>query len=361
MSLRSRQAGLSLVELLIALGLGTLLALGVVNVFVGNSRSATVERAVAQVQQAGRAAIELINKDIRRAGYIGCTSIGGRVDVAATGLEVQRLLAYSATAASLVPDPTGQAAVVVAGEARNGTDVLVLDYAEYLGDDLIQAGDSFNALGTTIDLDPPDATDQARQCELGVADLVLFSNCLTTHVFRISNSEAASCGTGTDNTLTINATENAGAGAAATFQYDEGSDVAEYLQFIWFVADTGRDINGTDVYALYRLASNQPFADREEMVEGVEFMRVEVGERVGNGIRYAEPDAAGIDWENIEALRISLLVQSFETVTNANDTASYQMLSGTVGATGTVSHSGGRYVRRVYTSSQVIRNTDYGT
>ncbi len=351
--------GLSLVELLIALALGALLSLGVVNVFIGNSRTAAVERALSQVQQSGRAAIELINKDIRRAGYIGCTSIGGSVDVLADGITAQRLLAYSATAAGLSPDPTGDVAAVVNGVARRGTDVLVLDYADYLGDDLIAAADSFQALDSTIQLDDQEAPDESRECELATGDLVLLSNCLTTHLFEVSSASdsTSSCAS---NTLTINAGDNGQIVPAPTFQYGEGSDVARYLQFIWYVADTGRVVNGVPVYALFRLASNQAIGAAEEMVEGVEFMRVEVGLRNGGGMRYVTPGTPGIDWDTVESLRIALLVRSFDAVTRTDDGTTYQLLNTTVPATGTVSHAGGRYVRRVYTSSQVIRNTDYG-
>ena len=356
MTMSARQAGLSLTELLIALGLGALLALGVINVFLANRESSTVENALSRVQQSGRAAVELINKDIRRAGYIGCTSIGGSIDIAATGLVARRLLAYTTGAGTLSPDPAGQPAAILSGQTRPGTDVLAVQYAEFLGADLIPAGTKFDSLNSSIALNDQELPYENRECELREGDLVLFSNCLTTHVFAIS----AASGCGTSNTLTINATDNGGAGASSTFTYDEGSDVAEYLQFLWFVADTGRDLRGADVYALYRLASNQPFAAREEMVEGVEFLRVEIGERVGGNLRYVTPTNV-TNWNNVESVHYAMLVQSFDTVSEVEDNTTYHLLNTTVPPTGTNSHSGGRFIRRVYTSSQAIRNTSYGT
>jgi type IV pilus assembly protein PilW len=350
------QYGLTLTELLISLALGALLALGVINVFLANRESSTVENALSRVQQSGRAAVELVNKDIRRAGYTGCTSIGGTVDVAATGLVAQRLLAFSANASTLAPDPAGQPVAILAGEARAGTDVVAIQYSDFLGADLIAAGDTFDTIGGSITLDDQELPDESRECALSDGDLVLFSNCLTTHIFAVS----AASGCGASNTITINASDNAGVGAAATFTYGEGSDVAEYLQFFWFVADTGRDVRGVDVYALYRLASGQPFAAREEMVEGVEFLRVELGERIGGSMRYVTPVNV-TNWDNVESVRYAMLVQSFDPVSEVDDTTTYPLLNTTVPPTGTIKHSGGRFVRRVYTSSQAIRNTDYGT
>lgn len=353
---RHRYHGLSLIELMIALSIGTLLALGVMSVFLANRESSVVESALSRVQQSGRAAVELVNKDIRRAGYIGCSSIGGRADVAATGFAAQRLTAYTrdSTAATLTPSvATGDPAYVLRDVVRPGTDILVVDYADYFGNDLVAAGAAISGVNTSFSL----ASADNKACGLAAGDLLLLSNCLTTHIFRLDSASACSSGS---TTVTLTGSDNAGAGAAVPFLYEQGSDVAEYFEFLWYVADTGRDQNGQDVFALYRLASNQPVSAAQEMVEGVEFFRIEVGERVGNALRFAAPGAASIDWDNIEAVRFAMLVQSFDAATESVDTASYQLLSNQVPATGTVSHGGGRVVRRVYTSSQTIRNTEYG-
>ena len=359
------QQGLSLTELLVALAIGTVLLLGVFGVFVSNSQTNSVETAINRVQQSGRAAVELLNRDIRRAGYIGCDSIGGTVSLAASNTQVHRLLAYRANGSSLTPDSTNSVADVVKAGTRAGSDVIVLDYADYLGNDLIAEGDVFDTLGQTLTLN----SAAGGECRITDGDLLLLSNCVTTHVFRVSS--ASGCGA-SGNGVTINSADNQGpaitnadgttpaAASLAGFRYAEHSDVAEYLQFIWFVADTGREINGQTVYALYRLASNQTYADREEMIEGIEFLRVEVGERVANGLRFVAPSTPGIDWTAIESVRMALLVQSFEPVTDTDDTSSYQLLSDTITASGTISHGGGRVIRRVYTSSQAIRNTAYG-
>ena len=359
------QWGLSLTELLVALAIGTVLLLGVFGVFVSNSQSDSVETAINRVQQSGRTAVELLNRDIRRAGYIGCNSIGGSVSLAASNTRVHRLLAYRSDGSSLIPDSTNSVADVVKGGARAGSDVIVLDYADYLGNDLIAEGDALDTLGQSLVLN----SASRGECRLVDGDLLLLSNCVTTHVFRVSS--ASGCGA-SGNTITVSAADNQGpaiitadgggpsASSLTGFRYAQQSDVAEYLQFIWFVADTDREINGQTVYALYRLASNQTYSQREEMIEGVEFLRVEVGERVSGGLRFVPPSTPGIDWSAIESVRMALLVQSFEAVTDAPDTRSYQLLSESIAASGSMTHGGGRVIRRVYTSSQAIRNTAYG-
>ncbi|PCJ47700.1 MAG: hypothetical protein COA99_00040 [Moraxellaceae bacterium] len=69
-----RQAGLSLLELMIALALSSFLLLGVFQIFNANITSSNLQRAYSRVQENGRIATELIARDIRMTGYWGCKS-----------------------------------------------------------------------------------------------------------------------------------------------------------------------------------------------------------------------------------------------------------------------------------------------
>jgi prepilin peptidase dependent protein B len=77
---RSRQQGLSLVEMMVGMALGLFLVAGAVTMFVtnlGNSRQLLLE---ARVNQDLRAAADLITRDLRRAGYWG-DSLAGTIAV----------------------------------------------------------------------------------------------------------------------------------------------------------------------------------------------------------------------------------------------------------------------------------------
>lgn len=67
-----RQKGISLIELMVALIISTLLILGVLQLFLNTSNSDRVNNALARVQENGRIALELIGADARRAGFQGC-------------------------------------------------------------------------------------------------------------------------------------------------------------------------------------------------------------------------------------------------------------------------------------------------
>lgn len=70
----TRQAGFSLIEIMVALVIGIMMILGVSEIFLTANRSGLTSSELARVQESGRIALELISKDIRRAGYKGCTS-----------------------------------------------------------------------------------------------------------------------------------------------------------------------------------------------------------------------------------------------------------------------------------------------
>lgn len=72
LSLQFRQRGLSLIELMVAILLSSLLLLGVLELYSNTSRADRSGSALADLQDDARVAMEFIKRDIRRAGYLGC-------------------------------------------------------------------------------------------------------------------------------------------------------------------------------------------------------------------------------------------------------------------------------------------------
>lgn len=67
----SRQRGLSLIELLVAIGLGLLLLAGIGTVYLGSRQTYRMQEANARVQETGRFALEVIGRSLRQAGADG--------------------------------------------------------------------------------------------------------------------------------------------------------------------------------------------------------------------------------------------------------------------------------------------------
>lgn len=71
---RSRQRGLTLIELMVSMVLGLVLVGGVLNIFVSNNQTARVNDNLMRMQENARTAFDLMARDIREAGQNPCGS-----------------------------------------------------------------------------------------------------------------------------------------------------------------------------------------------------------------------------------------------------------------------------------------------
>ncbi|WP_158543442.1 PilW family protein [Dyella solisilvae] len=88
-----RQSGLSLIELMVAMVLGLLVAAGIVNIFISGLANYRAQSQLAQVQEEGRYAIGRLTDDLRMANAQYCTSTGGVASQGASGLLLDGLRA----------------------------------------------------------------------------------------------------------------------------------------------------------------------------------------------------------------------------------------------------------------------------
>ena len=80
-----RQAGLSLIELMIAMLLGLLVAAGIVTVFTSTSSSNRAQNQLARLQEEGRFAVNRITDDLSLANGQYCSNSGGNARLATSG------------------------------------------------------------------------------------------------------------------------------------------------------------------------------------------------------------------------------------------------------------------------------------
>lgn len=69
-----RTRGVSLIELMIAIAIGSLLLLGLVQVFSASRAAYNTSESMARVQENGRFAIDYLQRDLRMAGHFGCVN-----------------------------------------------------------------------------------------------------------------------------------------------------------------------------------------------------------------------------------------------------------------------------------------------
>jgi type IV pilus assembly protein PilW len=346
------QRGFSLLELMIALALGGFLMLGLVNMFLSSRSSAQVETSLARVQENGRFALNLISQDILRSSYTGCNSVQGAVTVLATDAAFEGLRGYERSTSSWAPAlATAELTTALnASGARVGSDVINLQTGRSLGKELLVA-----------DIGPSDASFDISDNPGGIikqGDLVILSGCLTSHLLRVTNTPATAGAT----SIAYGLAGNDSSSVEPGYRYDNETELMLFQNVIWYVADTGRDKNGYDIWSLYRFDLDAPSGVADEMIEGVEYMQTLYGERAGSGAagttRFGTADTV-TDWDNIVAIRIALLLQSYELVRNENDTNTYSMLGQTISNGSTPAHSGGRALRKVFSTTLALRNKPY--
>ncbi len=84
---RAAQHGVTLVELMVALGIGSLLMIGAVSVYMQSRTAFTVSESVSRLQENARYAFEILEPDIRMAHYWGLTARTNRIQGRATPLQ----------------------------------------------------------------------------------------------------------------------------------------------------------------------------------------------------------------------------------------------------------------------------------
>lgn len=326
-SSRFAQRGLSLIELMVSITLGLLLTAAVVQIFLSSRGVFRTQDSMSRLQENGRFAIDLMTKDIRMAGFVGCPTIDR---ISGSSLFRHGLVADFSS------DGIVQGSVVGAGETSGtialaaGTDRVTLRKTVGNGIRLAAAttGTSAQLLGESTNLG------------IVAGNTLVISDCVTADVFT-----ASAVGTGTNPTVTASAT--------LSKSYGTDAEVLRYEQVDFFIGDTGRDTpSGSNILALYQNRGG----GAEELVEGVESLRIEYGldtsgnDRTADVYRTTSAMGAG-DWARVVSVRANLLMQSTEDTVVGSSGAQTQNLT----FMGSAVASDGR-LRQVFSSTIAIRN-----
>ncbi|MCB1615309.1 MAG: prepilin-type N-terminal cleavage/methylation domain-containing protein, partial [Pseudomonadales bacterium] len=183
--LPARHQGFSLIELMIALLLGSFLLLGVTRVLEANLQSSRLQQSYGRIQESGRMAIEMIQRDIRNADYWGCPSElkliadGGTIanNLENGSVDIQDMLTGGGV--SGIDNANGEK--VGKKDVKDGTDIISLRSSESVPGLSITKTPNTNAAallvngGTSVD----------------VCTVLLVTNCKSGDLFqRTSNAQA---------------------------------------------------------------------------------------------------------------------------------------------------------------------------
>lgn len=299
------QRGLSLIELMIALLLSSLLILGILTMYLDSSQTSQVSRSLARVQESGRIALDLIARDIRMTGFVGCAYPLQKLDP-------------SFDASTLDSDFYGSSLRGIRADGDDwddftgNTGVANLDANAVANSDVLQirrASGPFVSLDTdmafatsTISTDSDQAVTEFR-----IGENALITNCVNADVFAVGDPDGFE-----DNEINHE--------QPLSTTYPEGSRVFHFNTTVYWVGDTGRDDpQGNDVWALYR--------DGLEVVVGIERLQVLYGVRENDGnVRYETAGNMNVgDWDLVEVIQVGVLVSEEQRVLDSADTKNYEL------------------------------------
>ncbi len=295
-----KEQGLTLVEMMVALTIGMVLLGGVITILSASQQTYRVNEALARVQENARYAFQLLARDIRMAGYMGCVGDGVEVFNALNDNSDflwrlhQPLEGFEATSAAAwtpsLPSPAG-----MIPSALGGCDIIVVRG--------VDGGDA-RVLSHPSSM-PPGSADLTVTTSSGLSndDIVLVTDCLAAAIFQITNISTSAGQSKIEHDIDIGTPGNS---AAALGNEYTGGEIVRVTTRAYFIRTNPRGIP-----ALYWRRGT---GAAEELIEGVEDMQIQYGEdldgdRSADVYRTADQIA---DWEAVVSVRINLLVQSVE-------------------------------------------------
>ena len=331
------QKGFSLIELMIALVIGLILIAGVLQVFVGSTVTYSMQSGLSKIQENGRFAMSFLSRDLRQAGYLGCTS---NSTFANTIRDASAAIPSFLDITDLVG---GEDNVDGSGTPLAGTDVVEVRFADTNGG---------------CDIDSHNENSATVQCtenhDFVKGEVLIVTDCSHTAVFQqsnVNNNGTVSVVVHNTGAGTSNCTKGLGAPVQCTtlgtpYQFNNGS-VLRMNAYRYFIAT-----NTLGEPALHReaIVAGTTGTSDSELVEGIEDMQVLYGEDTsGDGTaNYYVPFDEVNDADDIISMRVSLLVQSIEdNIVQGDQTLLYNGSN--------VTFSDGR-LRKVFTSTIALRN-----
>ena len=336
-----RLRGFSLIELMISMIMGLILISGMISFFSALNRSSALNRAIAIVQEDARFALESISADIRMAGFQGCSTMDeSRLKVKAVNAPIANFstgISESAIWLSKVESETQWTPEIPWGSsfslpsvnsAVTGTYALALQFGDPSTYPLkAQVGILAPAADGLIQI-----AGERADININSGDLAIISDCQGGDLFHVTSvSEDDDTGA-----VEISHFMDAVTNNDASFSVKYGSTdillnqtmVMRFNANIYYIGDTGQeDASGNSLTALY--LQTYPFDEDNppiELIQGAEQLAVSFTQvdALGN-VQYVNAGDSTFEPSKVQAVRIGILVSSYDSVAESDDTKTYVM------------------------------------
>lgn len=359
-------SGFTITELMIALTLGLILITGMIGVFTGSKRSATLNSSMSDMQESARFAIEAIARDSRMAGFQGCIDVNtSAATIRADDPPTNNLYETVATGSVIIspttwapdPPPTFQ---IPSGSVTPvaGTHTLSLQFGSQVVAELDdQMFDPINSLAAPIPIKENVGNLQAN-------DLAIISNCDVADLFRVTAAPPS----GSSGSIEHHASANSSNGNLSRAYGGTGTigdtRVMKFNANVYFVGTTGEvNDHGDPIRSLF--LQTLPYDNTNpptQLVEGIENMRVRFGVRQKNGsMAYFIATDSGYDSRKIETVQLGFLMSSVDRIRIEDDEQTYVLAGQEIPAGETIvqdglTHSSNKQYRLVFNTSIKVRN-----
>lgn len=334
-----RQPGFTVVEIMIAMAVGMVVVAVAAVMFASNSRTYKVTGTIGELQEAGRFALEALQRDARMIGFRGCNS-SNVLNTTPLNNQIATPTAYSndlaaplagfeatgSTWSPALPAQISSPGAPVPGSPTTGSDVVVARVA-------IGTPVAVTATMANVTADIP----VASTADLAVDSRVVVADCAAATAFRVTGIAGSS----------LQHAFGANVSGSVLRAFGPDALAMRFETHAYFVAPSMRDpVNGRSLWV--RVDDLAPV----ELVESVQALQVLYGidtdgDFVPNQYRRADGVPAG-SWPSVTALHISLLLRG--GVNAQNDAPAPYIFDG---ATTTPTD---RRLRRVYNATVQLRN-----
>jgi type IV pilus assembly protein PilW len=320
MTLRySFNKGFTLVELMIAMVLGLLLIAGVTGVFISTQQSYRLNDNLNRMQETLRSTFTLLSRDIRNAGYAGCSNTGRVVNVLTNNAawwanwQSNRLIAFDGSNNSfggavfgtgVRQRVSGTSAMQMMFSSSDGQDAIVIAHQPSGGN----ASFRVNSAGSVVENDIVVVCDQGQSAIFQVSNL----NTGGGQVNLIHNTGSNTPGNCT-NRLGFPPPTTCSASAGTPYFFTPNATISKFESVAWFIGNNGRPETGGR--SLYRMVNNQGVlgvGQIEELAEGVQNISFEFL-RAGATAYVATSAMSPADWDGVLSVRVTMTLVSRDT------------------------------------------------
>lgn len=305
---KSEQAGFSLIELMVAMLIGLIVLNGVVQLFINSKRSYLDNQAISQIQENARFSIDILSRELRVAGYVGCMPINnGDIDASRLVGKQDELLVDgdgNFSSIEIFNDVTNGSEVLPAqirADVQSGTDVLIVRHTDpdqewVLEQDLATTN---GAVSVTT----------GKQISKGAPVALVSHDCAVANLVQISEA--------TGSAITL-------ANANGSFQFNsfkKGSRVSPLVAYAYYIGESSV-IDNVPALKRERLtvsAGGAIESRSEELAIGVSDLQLQIGTIAAGAVSFENVAGASVA-NDASAVRVSLQMRSHQAVNPPTET-----------------------------------------